>query len=242
MTIASLPAVLVIAGSDSSGGAGLQRDLRVLGEFGVRAVTAITAVTAQSDKDVKALLVLPPDLIGGQISAALDTCRVGAVKIGMLGDAATVVVVADCLARMPGVPIVLDPVLQSTSGTVLLDSAGQQMMLSRLLPMVTLLTPNLLELAQLFGDRSERILDRGPQAILLKGGHGEGAQSIDLLLEAGREPVELASPRLPVAMRGTGCALSTAIAVELAKGNSLEKSCRVAKDYVWTLLRGCEVG
>jgi hydroxymethylpyrimidine/phosphomethylpyrimidine kinase len=100
----------------------------------------------------------------------------------------------------------------------------------------------MLELAQLFGDRSELVQDRGPQAILLKGGHGEGAQSIDLLLETGREPVELASPRLPVTMRGTGCALSTAIAVELAKGNSLEKSCRVAKDYVWTLLRGCEVG
>lgn len=237
------PSVLVIAGSDSSGGAGLQRDLRVLADFGVRAVTALTAVTAQSDHEVTSVLVLPPDIIWDQIKTALRTCSVDAVKIGMLGNAATVEAVADCLGELQGVPIILDPVLMSSSGSLLLDEGGQWAMRSRLFPIITLLTPNIPEAAALLGDdeadseermldQAHRLLNFGPQAVLLKGGHGKGEQSIDLLLEKGMKAIRLAAPRIAVTMRGTGCALSSAIGAAMANKQSLMGSCQVAKAYV----------
>lgn len=237
------PAVLVIAGSDSSGGAGLQRDLRVLADFGVRAVTAITAITAQLDHEVRSVLVLPPDIIRDQIKAALRSCSVSAVKIGMLGNAATVEAVADCLGELPGVPIILDPVLVSSSGSVLLDEDGHQAMRARLFQMVTLLTPNIPEAAALLGDdeadsderlfnQAHRLLNFGPQAVLLKGGHGKGDQSIDLLFEKGMKAIRLAAPRMAVTMRGTGCALSTAVGAAMAYKQPLVNSCQIAKTYV----------
>ena len=122
----SSPTVLIIAGSDSSGGAGLQRDLRVLADFKVRSVSAITAITAQTDQAVTSVSILSPDIIRDQIRAALATCPVAAVKIGMLGNAATVGVVAECLGTLRGIPIILDPVLSSSSGRVLLDEEGQR--------------------------------------------------------------------------------------------------------------------
>jgi hydroxymethylpyrimidine/phosphomethylpyrimidine kinase len=231
------PAVLVIAGSDSSGGAGLARDLAVAAEFNVRAVMAITAVTAQTDNKVELVQVLPPKMVRAQIESALGSCEVGAVKIGMLGNAATVAVVAGCLAQLQNVPIVLDPVLASSSGAVLLDGAGRRAMLKKLFPMVTLLTPNMMEASILLSAVDEYLLGFGPQAILLKGGHGGGEWSVDLLLEMGQAPVEFSAPRIPAALRGTGCALSTAIAVGLAKGSTLLESCRVAKDHVWAELK-----
>jgi hydroxymethylpyrimidine/phosphomethylpyrimidine kinase len=231
------PAMLIIAGSDSSCGAGLARDLTVAAEFDVRAVMAITAVTAQTDNDVRLVQVLSPKMVRAQIGAALSTCPVGAVKIGMLGNAATVAVVAECLGQLQNVPIVLDPVLASSSGTVLLDGEGRRAMLKRLFPMVTLLTPNMMEASILLGGCDEYLLGLGPHAILLKGGHCAGERSVDLLLEMGQEPVEFPAPRIPAAMRGTGCALSTAIAAGLAKGNTLVESCRGAKDHVWAELQ-----
>lgn len=231
----SSPTVLIIAGSDSSGGAGLQRDLRVLADFKVRSVSAITAITAQTDQAVTSVSILSPDIIRDQIRAALATCPVAAVKIGMLGNAATVGVVAECLGTLRGIPIILDPVLSSSSGRVLLDEEGQRTIRVALFPMVTLLTPNIPEAAALLGGNAlneECLLNLGPQAVLLKGGHGAENQSIDVLFERGREPIRLLAPRVAASMRGTGCALSTAIAAGLAKGQTLAESCSIAKNYV----------
>jgi hydroxymethylpyrimidine/phosphomethylpyrimidine kinase len=205
------PAVLVIAATDSSGGAGLTRDVRVLSDFSVDALCVVTAVTAQSDKQVTAVHHVPPDVIRAQIAAALATRQVGAIKIGMLGNRATVEAVVEGLrgsrsvrgwsgplesvasgsppvgsslreGRFHEIPVVVDPVLVSTSGGVLLDAGGQAALTEALFPLATLVTPNVPEAAALLGealaaDEAElvqqgmRLLGFGSRAILLKGGH-----------------------------------------------------------------------
>jgi hydroxymethylpyrimidine/phosphomethylpyrimidine kinase len=241
------PAVLVIAGSDSSGGAGLVRDLRALAHFGIAAACAITAVTAQTHGHLLSVHHVPPETVRTQIRAALDCANIRAVKVGMLGTAATVSAVADSLPRAGAVPIVLDPVLLSSSGGVLLDEEGRAEMRARLFPRATLLTPNIPEAASLCGaplasSREERLaqartlLALGPRAILLKGGHAEGPEAADLLLTADGAPQWLSSPRLDARCRGTGCALASAIAACLATGSSLEDACREGKQYVLSLL------
>jgi hydroxymethylpyrimidine/phosphomethylpyrimidine kinase len=147
----SAPAVLVIAGSDSSGGAGLARDLEVLAHFGVRPLCVVTAVTAQSDTRMVAVHTVPPEIVRAQITAALATCPIAAIKIGMLGTSATVEAVASGLP-CSGTPVVLDPVLVSSSGGVLLDEGGRRSLTNRLLAHVRLLTPNILEAAALLAE------------------------------------------------------------------------------------------
>ncbi|MGH8261627.1 MAG: bifunctional hydroxymethylpyrimidine kinase/phosphomethylpyrimidine kinase, partial [Steroidobacteraceae bacterium] len=178
------PVVLVIAGSDSSGGAGLARDVRTLADLGADALCAVTAVTAQSDRRVAAVHPVPPDIIRSQIEAAFETRAPDVVKIGMLVDRRTVEVVAAALesfALGSGL-IVLDPVLVSSSGGILLDDEGLAVLRERLLPRVTLLTPNVPEAAALLDEKpaasasaldaqAQRLLDLGPRAVLLKGGH-----------------------------------------------------------------------
>jgi hydroxymethylpyrimidine/phosphomethylpyrimidine kinase len=241
------PAVLVIAGSDSSGGAGLARDLRVLADFGVEAVCAISAVTAQTHGHLVSVHHVPPEVVRTQIRAALESAAVGAIKIGMLGTATTVAAVADCLPRAGALPVVLDPVLLSSSGGVLLDEDGRAEMRSRLFPLAALLTPNIPEAASLCAappanGRDERLaqarmlLAMGPRAVLLKGGHAIDAEAADLLLTAQGEPQWLSSPRLPGRCRGTGCALAAAIAAALARGSSLPDACREGKQYVSSML------
>ncbi len=245
---ASDPAVLVIAGTDSSGGAGLARDLRTLRDLGVEALCAVTAVTAQSHSRVAVLQTLPPELIRAQIRCALESRRVDAIKIGMLGTAAAAEAVAECLAVPLRVPVVLDPVLRSSSGGVLLDEAGQRTMQARLFPLTTLLTPNIPEAAVLCGappgsrtdpptllEWAARLLGQGPRAVLIKGGHGSGPEAADLLAGAGQTRW-LASARLAGSMRGSGCALASAIAAELARGEPLEGACWSARRYVLDLL------
>ena len=240
-------AVLVIAGSDSSGGAGIVRDLRVLADLGAQALCAVTAVTAQTHAEVVGVHHVPPDIVRAQIRAALDTTSLGAIKIGMLGTAATVRAVADALPRNGSIPIVLDPVLLSSSGGVLLDEAGRAEMLARLLPLAAVLTPNIPEAASLCGAspaaspealvaQARTLLSRGARAVLLKGGHGEGPQALDLLLSSEGAPIWLSSPRIEGRCRGTGCALASAIAASLARGASVEAACRAAKQYVLSML------
>lgn len=241
------PAVLVIAGSDSSGGAGIVRDLRVLADLGAQALCAVTAVTAQTHAAVVGVHHVPPDFVRAQIHTALDTTSPGAIKIGMLGTAATVRAVADALPRNGSIPIVLDPVLLSSSGGVLLDEAGRAEMLARLLPLAAVLTPNIPEAASLCGAspaagpealvaQARRLLSRGARAVLLKGGHGEGPQAVDLLISSEGAPIWLSSPRIEGRCRGTGCALASAIAAGLAGGASVEAACRAAKQYVLSML------
>ena len=245
---ANAPAVLVIAGTDSSGGAGLARDLRTLCDFGAEALCAVTAVTAQSHARVSAVQPLPPALIRAQIRCALESRRVDAIKIGMLGTAAAAEAVAQCLAPPLRIPVVLDPVLRSSSGGVLLDEAGRRAMQEKLFPLTTLLTPNIPETAVLCGEQpssdgdpatllewAARLLGQGPQAVLIKGGHGSGPEAADLLAHGGQTRW-LTSARLGGSLRGSGCALASAIAAELARGEPLEEACWTARRYVLDLL------
>jgi hydroxymethylpyrimidine/phosphomethylpyrimidine kinase len=197
------PAVLVIAATDSSGGAGLTRDVRVLTDFAVDALCVVTAVTAQSDQEVSAVHHVPPEIIRAQIAAAFATRQIAAIKIGMLGTQATVEAVVAGLSAAGGIPIIIDPVLVSTSGGVLLDAGGRAALTGSLFPLATLVTPNVPEVAALLSEpvaadeaglirQGEKLLGFGSQAILLKGGHpyasgryngrNEGEDAVDLLI------------------------------------------------------------
>jgi hydroxymethylpyrimidine/phosphomethylpyrimidine kinase len=248
--VSAAPAVLIIAGSDSSGGAGLSRDIQVLTHFSVRPLCAVTAVTAQSDARLMAIHPVPPQIIRAQIAAAFETCPVAAIKIGMLGTGAAVEAVAGSLAPTPtrgeapqAVPsVILDPVLVSSSGGLLLTKNGQHALKEWLLPRVTLLTPNIPEAAALLGEpvaegpqalieQAKRLTALGPQAVLLKGGHGSGGEAVDYLWD-GASVHELVAPRLPATQRGTGCTLASAVAACLARGFPLLTACREAKKHV----------
>jgi hydroxymethylpyrimidine/phosphomethylpyrimidine kinase len=237
------PVVLVIAGTDSSGGAGLTRDVRVLAESGVRAAPVVTAVTAQSNTCVRVVHALPPEMIRAQIVTALETQAIAAVKIGMLANRAIVEAVAESLPPRSIVPIVLDPVLNASSGSSLLDNGGRIALREQLLPKVSIVTPNIPEAAILVGepvandeqatlDQAQRILRMGPESVLIKGGHGAGAACTDTLVSAAQPPLRLSLERFPATLRGTGCALAAAIAAGLARGLPLPYACRFAKNYV----------
>ncbi|MBU2998604.1 hydroxymethylpyrimidine/phosphomethylpyrimidine kinase [Roseovarius nubinhibens] len=232
-----MSAILTIGGTDSSGGAGLTRDAQVARDLGLTPRPVVTAVTAQTDAGVIAIHPVPPAMIAEQIAAALATGPVGAVKIGMLGSLEAAEAVAQALADCPA-PRVLDPVLKASSGGAL----GGPEMLRPLLPGLTLLTPNLAEAAELSGGAEAQndthremqgagILGLGVQAVLIKGGHGAGDESIDYLYGVG-DPRSYAAPRLKRGRRGTGCSLATAIACHLARGESLPISCGAARRYV----------
>lgn len=234
---------LTIAGSDSSGGAGIQADLKTFSALGVYGASAITALTAQNTQGVEAVLVVPPDFVARQIKVVARDLKVGAVKIGMLATSEVIEAVAGALEALPGVPVVLDPVMVAASGDVLLDEDAIATLKSVLLPRAIVITPNLPEAAQLVGapqasDEDEmrsqaRQLKRlGAQAVLIKGGHAKGARSVDLLLD-GEGEMRLEAPRVPTKNdHGTGCTLSSAIAAELAKGASLREAAAAAKAYV----------
>jgi hydroxymethylpyrimidine/phosphomethylpyrimidine kinase len=239
-------AVLVIAGVDSSGGAGLVRDVATLTRLGVPALCAVTAVTAQSDTAVSAIHAVPPALVRSQIEAAFATCPVTAVKIGMLVTRTTVLAVAEALAAHAAVPVVLDPVLLSSSGVTLLDAAGQAALMETLLARATLITPNIPELGMLLGcaaagtdrellQQGQALLARGAVAVLLKGGHASGAQASDLLLQRHAPLKRYTAARSAHGRRGTGCALATAIAAGLSRGADLQSACAAAKQHVMQL-------
>jgi hydroxymethylpyrimidine/phosphomethylpyrimidine kinase len=240
--------VLVIAGSDSSGGAGLARDLRTLASLGTSAACALTAVTAQSDEAVSALHVVPADVVRAQIVSALATRAVRAIKIGMLATEATVAAVAASLPPRARVPVVLDPVLAATSGVALLDLPGRMALRERLLERTTVLTPNIPEAAALLDtapastaaellEHGRALLALGPESVLIKGGHAAGAEATDLLLTRTQPPQRLSAPRAARGCRGTGCALATAIAAGLANGLDVPTACARAKQHVTALIQ-----
>jgi hydroxymethylpyrimidine/phosphomethylpyrimidine kinase len=242
-------AVLVIAGTDSSGGAGLTRDVATLAHFGVETLCAVTAVTAQSDRIVTAVELLPAALVGAQIRAALASGRAAAVKIGMLGGGAIVAAVAGALPPRERLPLVLDPVLAATSGGALLDTVGRAALAALLLPRTTLLTPNIPEAAALLDTtpasstaelvgQGRALCALGAAAVLIKGGHASGAgPAVDWLVTGEGAVGSFAAPRLAVQRRGTGCALATAIAAGLAAQLPLAAACQRAKEYVTDLLQ-----
>lgn len=235
--------LLIIAGSDSGGGAGIQADLKSASARGVYAATAITAITAQNTIGVQAAELLPPALVARQIVAVLDDIGADAVKIGMLGNAAIIEAVADALAGFSG-PIVLDPVMAAKSGDALLDESGIVALRRHLLPRTTLLTPNLPEAALLTGRAPARcateaesqgaaLLAMGPGAVLVKGGHAEGAVCTDRLVAA-EGTTCLSAPRIATRnTHGTGCSLASAIAAELARGILLVEAVRIAHHWLY---------
>jgi hydroxymethylpyrimidine/phosphomethylpyrimidine kinase len=226
MTVRPVPAVLSIAGSDSGGGAGIQADLKAFARCGVHGMTAITALTAQNTVGVEAVETIPPEMIIAQVRAVARDIGVDAVKIGMLGNAATVEAVVEALETYVGnvVPVVLDPVMVAESGARLLDDEGCDALVEKLLPLVTIATPNIPEAQVLSGlgdDASQEDLARavqtlGPDAVVVTGGHS--AALVDLFFD-GDEPVEIPGERHPgEAAHGSGCTHSSAIAAFLARG------------------------
>ena len=209
---------------------------------------AVTAVTVQSDSRVIAVHPLAPDTVRAQIEAALATGRVGAIKIGMLGTGAIARAVAACLPPREQIPMVLDPVLASSSGAALLDAGGREALREGLVPRATLVTPNIPEAAALLGTQpattEEELLRQahawlalGASAVLFKGGHGSTSEAVDLLVSAGGSPRRLVSARSARTHRGTGCALASGIAAGLAAGLELGEACARAKRHVLELLQ-----
>ncbi|TCZ87376.1 bifunctional hydroxymethylpyrimidine kinase/phosphomethylpyrimidine kinase [Lysobacter sp. N42] len=234
--------VLTIAGSDSGGGAGIQADLRTFAAHGVHGLSAIAALTAQHTRGVTAVHVPPPDFLQAQIDACFDDFDVRVVKLGMLADAAVIGVVADALARHAPQAVVLDPVMVATSGARLLEPAALDALRSRLLPLASIVTPNIPEAELLVGRpiagaddaaaAAEALLALGADAALVKGGHlPVGGPVVDRLHTAHATWI-FEHARLPVDAHGTGCTLASAIAARLALGDDVQAACRAAGDYV----------
>jgi hydroxymethylpyrimidine/phosphomethylpyrimidine kinase len=236
------PVALTIAGSDSGGGAGIQADLKTFHAFGVFGCTALTAVTAQNTTEVATSYALPEELVRDQIRMVTSDIPPDAVKTGMLANAALVETVAQAIDehRLPN--YVLDPVMVSTSGQRLLDSEAEELIRSELIPLATVVTPNLHEARILTGlpveapsdlaDAARAILDLGARAALVKGGHLGGDEAVDLLLTEEAEFM-WSRPRLHTsAGHGTGCTLSAAIAAGLAAGRPLADAVAAAVDFV----------
>jgi hydroxymethylpyrimidine/phosphomethylpyrimidine kinase len=238
--------VLTIAGSDSGGGAGIQADLKTFAAHRVHGVSAVAALTAQHTRAVTAVHLPPEAFLRAQLDALFDDFALGAIKIGMLASAGTIGTVAAALREQPGVPVVLDPVMIASSGAALLQPDALRALREHLLPLATVLTPNLPEAEALLGRRipgvdamedAARILQReSGSAVLLKGGHLTDARVADVYLDATALD-RFEHPRLPLEGHGTGCTLASAIAARLARGESARAACRGACDYVHGALR-----
>ncbi|WP_409188042.1 bifunctional hydroxymethylpyrimidine kinase/phosphomethylpyrimidine kinase [Bradyrhizobium sp. RDM4] len=237
------PVALTIAGSDSSGGAGIQADLKTFAALGVYGASAITALTAQNTNGVTGIHAVPAEFVTAQIDAVFADLDVGAAKIGMVAQALSIDAIAAALSRWAPRNVVLDPVMVATSGDRLLSPQAVEALRNKLVPLASVITPNLPEAAALLDEpvaRSEaeierqgrRLLALGARAVLIKGGHGEGAESIDYLVSA-ESTIALAAPRIATKnTHGTGCSLSSAIAAGLAKGDTLEQAVRNAKAWI----------
>jgi len=238
-----IPIALTIAGSDSSGGAGIQADLKTFAACGVYGASVITALTAQNTRGVRAIHQVPADFVTAQIDAVFADLKVKAVKIGMVADRGVIDAIAAGLERWSPKHVVLDPVMVATSGDRLLAPDANEALRTRLIPRAGIITPNLPEAAALLDEpvateasgienQGRRLLAMGCRAVLIKGGHGQGDESIDYLVTADRMRA-FAAPRVATRnTHGTGCSLSSAIAAGLAKGDDLEAAIAGAKTFV----------
>ncbi len=234
-----VPVVLAIAGSDSGGGAGIQADLKAFARCGVHGTTAITALTAQNTMGVEAITVTPPEMIVSQARAVASDIGVDAVKVGMLGDQATIAAVIEALdvvASFREVPVVVDPVMVSESGGVLLDPRAKAALIEDVLPCASVVTPNLMEARELTGrgedtspeELGRAILGLGPRAVIVTGGHTE--EGADVLVED-HGTVRIDGPRYADgAAHGSGCTHSSALAALLARGMELPEGAHWARE------------
>jgi hydroxymethylpyrimidine/phosphomethylpyrimidine kinase len=239
----TIPIALTIAGSDSSGGAGIQADLKTFAALGVYGASVVTALTAQNTTGVSGIHPVPDAFVTAQIDAVFGDLDIKAVKIGMVAQLATIETIAAALARWSAANIVLDPVMVATSGDRLLSVDAIAGLRTKLIPRAALITPNLAEAAALLDEpvasseaaiasQGKRLLALGCPAVLIKGGHGQGRESIDYLFRA-IGTIALPAPRIATKnTHGTGCSLSSAIAAFLAKGEALESAVRNAKAFI----------
>lgn len=247
MTAETPPIALTVAGSDPSGGAGIQADLKTFSALGVYGASVITALTAQNTIGVSGVFAIPPDFIAAEFRSVVSDLSVAAIKTGMLGDVATVEIVASLLAETESTPVVVDPVMVATSGDVLLRSDAIDALRSLLIPRAALVTPNIPEASRLL-DRpaaetegemcaqAEALMRLGCSAVLLKGGHGAGKDVVDILFD-GKTHFAFRLPHIVTNnTHGTGCTLSAAIAAGLAMGKSMEAAVGDAKAFVWHAL------
>ena len=241
----SYPTVLSIAGSDSGGGAGIQADLKTFSSLGVYGATAITAITAQNTQGVHSQFALPSQMVYDQIIAVMEDIHPSVIKIGMLSNVQVAAVVADALERY-SIPIILDPVMVSSSGHRLLSAEAQEVLKERLLPMAQLVTPNIPEMEALsdmplltISDKynaAKHLLSLGVQSVLLKGGHEEREVKVDILYQKSPQGIvtcSFSSDTLNTRnIHGTGCTLSSAIAAYMARGLDLKDAVSSAKIYI----------
>ncbi len=238
-----IPNALSVAGSDPSGGAGVQADLKTFCALRVYGMAAITALTAQNTRGVSAIHAPPPAFIAAQLAAIRDDIRTDAMKIGMIANAGIGAAVADVLAEGGFGPVVIDPVMVAKGGHRLLEPDAAATLRRRLLPLAAVITPNLEEAAALLGgqpvrrreempSQARRLLALGPRAVLLKGGHLDSEESPDLLLADGEEIWLEGARTRTAATHGTGCTLSAALAARLAHGDTLRDAALLAKSYV----------
>lgn len=233
---------LTIAGSDSCGGAGVQADIKTMSALGVYAASAITSVTVQNTLGVQAIQAIQPEIVAGQIRAVMDDIKPTAIKVGMVNDQATILAIADTLRQYSTQKLVVDPVMVSTSGSMLMQKDALGTFCSRLLPMATLLTPNIPE-AEVLSNRSissiddmdaagRSILALGCKAVLIKGGHLEGKKIDKLYMPDGKVCSFVHESIATRNTHGTGCTLSSAIAAFMARGLALADAVAQAKTYL----------
>jgi len=239
---------LTIAGSDSGGGAGIQADLKTFAARGVFGMSVVTALTAQNTVGVQGVFEIPPAFVARQIDSIADDIGVDAVKTGMLASAPIIAVVAEKIREHRLAPLVVDPVMVAKSGDPLLREEARDALIKQLLPLATVVTPNLHEARVLCGfeindlaemRRAAQAIHRlGSQKVVVKGGHlPDTSEAIDLLFD-GESFREFRAPRIETKnTHGTGCTFASAIAAELAKGQSVEEAVRIAKDYLTQVLR-----
>jgi hydroxymethylpyrimidine/phosphomethylpyrimidine kinase len=238
---------LTIAGSDSSGGAGIQADLKTFQAHGVFGMSAITAVTVQNTRKVYDIQEMRPDIVKGQIACLFDDILIHAVKIGMVSDVVLIEAVADALGQVQRPPVVLDPVMISKSGYALLQEDAQQALVARLFPLAEVVTPNIFEAERLVGHAirsvsemqtaAKEILALGARKVVVKGGHLGDAQATDVLYD-GLAFRELSAPRCDTPnTHGTGCTFSSAIAANLALGHPFFEAVAKAKSYISGAIR-----
>ncbi|CRK75694.1 Hydroxymethylpyrimidine/phosphomethylpyrimidine kinase [Nereida ignava] len=243
---AKTPIALTIAGSDSGGGAGVQADLKAFSALGVYGASVLTAITAQNTVTVSAVHEVPADIVGAQITAVLGDLDVDSIKIGMLFSVPIINVVAECLDAFKGT-VILDPVMIAKSGDALLQADAVEAMKTHMLPRADLLTPNLPEAAGLLGmaeaqdltqaqAQGAALLDLGPRAVLMKGGHSAGDICTDLLISdenGARRTDHFEAPRVPTHnTHGTGCTYSASIAAYVARGITLPEATQAAHTYL----------
>ncbi len=240
-----MPRALTIAGSDSGGGAGIQADLKTFTALGVYGASVLTAVTAQNTRGVVAVHELSPEMVAAQFRAVMDDIGADAVKTGMLGNAAAVAVVAALLREYRVSKLVVDPVMYAKDGRPLLTEEGRRLLVRELLPLATVVTPNLDEAGALLGrevrsiedmrEAARRLRDLGLSWVVIKGGHLAG-EPVDVAYD-GQDWFELRGPRLPLTVHGTGCTFSAALTAGLARGMEVPAALALAREFTALAIR-----